>query len=131
MRFPWDRNESLWGGCVIAASEGVAYHAGDTAFFEGFAEIRRRLGPIDWAMLPVGAYEPQWLMKAQHMGPEEAALAAVQLEARHFIAMHWGTFRLTDEALHEPPQRARQAWKDLGKRDEHCWIFDIGETRRL
>jgi N-acyl-phosphatidylethanolamine-hydrolysing phospholipase D len=131
MRFPWDRNDALWGGAVIKGPEGVAYHAGDTAFFDGFAEIGRRMGPIDWAMLPIGAYEPRWFMKAQHMGPEEAADAAKQLGAKRFVAMHWGTFKLTDEPLGEPPERARTAWRERGGNEDDLWILDVGETRRL
>jgi hypothetical protein len=60
---------------------GVAYHSGDTAYFDGFAEIGARCGPIDWAMLPVGAYEPRWFMEPQHMNPDDA-LAAFEALAR-------------------------------------------------
>ena len=131
MRFPWDRNDALWGGFVVRGPEGAAYHSGDTAFFEGFAEIGRRLGPIDWAMLPIGAYEPRWFMEAQHMGPEDAVEAARLLAARHLVAMHWGTFRLTDEPTAEPPIRARARWLEQGGDENLLWILDVGETRRL
>jgi L-ascorbate metabolism protein UlaG (beta-lactamase superfamily) len=131
MRFPWDRNEMLWGGYVIRGPEGAAYHSGDTAFFDGFTEIRDRSGPIDWAMLPIGAYEPRWFMQPQHMGPEEAVDAARMLGARNMVAMHWGTFRLTDEPIGEPPERARAAHREKGGADPSLWILDIGETRRL
>ncbi|HVY48304.1 MAG TPA: MBL fold metallo-hydrolase [Minicystis sp.] len=131
MRYPWDRNDALWGGAVVRGPEGAAYHAGDTAYFDGFAEIAARVGPIDWAMLPIGAYEPRWFMSAQHMGPEEAAEAALRVGARRFVAMHWGTFKLTDEPLGEPPERAREAWAKLGGKDEDLWILDVGETRAL
>jgi L-ascorbate metabolism protein UlaG (beta-lactamase superfamily) len=131
MRFPWDRNDALWGGAVIRSPEGTAYHSGDTAFFDTFAEIGRRAGPIDWAMLPIGAYEPRWFMEAQHMCPEEAVQAALALDTRHFVAMHWGTFRLTDEPAGEPPLRARASWREQGGEDHRLWILDIGESRRL
>ncbi|MEO7331931.1 MAG: MBL fold metallo-hydrolase [Minicystis sp.] len=131
MRFPWDRNDMLWGGYVIRGPEGCAYHSGDTAFFEGFREIGQRLGPIDWAMLPIGAYEPRWFMEPQHMAPEEAVEAARLLGARTFVAMHWGTFRLTDEPVAEPPVRARKAYLEKGGDADRLWILDIGETRRL
>jgi L-ascorbate metabolism protein UlaG (beta-lactamase superfamily) len=133
MHLPWDRNEALWGGCVIRAPEGTAYHSGDTAFFDGFQEIGERAGPIDWAMLPIGAYEPRWFMEPQHMCPEEAVLAAMALKARRLVAMHWGTFRLTDEPIHEPPERARASYLEkMGEGgEEGLWILDIGETRRL
>ena len=131
MRYPWDRNDMLWGGFVIRSNEGVAYHSGDTAFFDGFAEIGKRLGKIDWAMLPIGAYEPRWFMEPQHMGPEEAVEAARRLDARHLVAMHWGTFKLTDEPIGEPPARARAAFEQAADADRALWILDVGETRRL
>jgi L-ascorbate metabolism protein UlaG (beta-lactamase superfamily) len=131
MRYPWDRNDALWGGFVIRSTEGTAYHSGDTAFFDGFAEIRERLGRIDWAMLPIGAYDPRWFMEPQHMAPEEAVDAARLVDARCMVAMHWGTFRLTDEPIGEPPERARTAFAAAGDRERELWILDVGETRRL
>ena len=131
MRMPWDRNESLWGGYVIQGPEGAAYHSGDTGFFDGFAEIGRRFGPIDWAMLPVGAYAPRWFMEPQHMDPEESARAAEMLSARAFVAMHWGTYKLTDEPLGEGPARARAAFCKSPEDASRLWVLDIGETRKL
>lgn len=133
MRTPFDRNESLWGGFVIRGPEGSAYHSGDTGFFEGFAEIGERMEQIDWAMLPIGAYAPRWFMEPQHMCPEEAVQASELLGARNFVAMHWGTYKLTDEPLGEPPVRAREAFtKSRGEGEmERLWILDVGETRRL
>lgn len=131
MRTPWDRNESLWGGFVIQGPEGTAYHSGDTAFFDGFREIGERLGPIDWAMLPIGAYEPRWFMHPQHLDPEEAGAAFEMLNARNFVAMHWGTFQLTDEPIGEPPERIRAHWREKGHPEERLWVLDVGETRRL
>jgi L-ascorbate metabolism protein UlaG (beta-lactamase superfamily) len=131
MRYPWDRNDALWGGFVVRSNEGAAYHAGDTGLFDGFAEIGKRIGPIDWAMLPIGAYEPRWFMEPQHMGPEDAVEAARMLDARRLVAMHWGTFRLTDEPAGEPPERARAAFAAAGDAGRELWILDVGESRRL
>ncbi len=132
MRVPWDRNARLWGGFVYASNEGVAYHAGDTAFNEQVSrEIASRLPRIDWAMLPIGAYDPPWFMQSQHMGPEEAGRTRDLLRARTLCAMHWGTFKLTDEPLSEPPERMREWWREQGKSESDLWIFDIGETRDL
>ncbi|MBK9264928.1 MAG: MBL fold metallo-hydrolase [Polyangiaceae bacterium] len=131
MHWPWDRNEGLWGGYVIRGPEGTAYHSGDTAFWDTFEEIGRRAGGIDWAMLPIGAYEPRWFMEPQHMDPDEAAAAARLLGAKNFVAMHWGTFKLTDEPIAEPPSRARSAWAREGGKEESLWILDPGETRHL
>lgn len=131
MRTLWDRNEALWGGFVVKGPEGTAYHSGDTAFFEGFREIGERLGPIDWAMLPIGAYEPRWFMHPQHLDPEEAGEAFGMLKARYFVAMHWGTFQLTDEPVGEPPERIRAYWQKNRLPEEGLWVLDVGETRRL
>jgi len=131
MREPWNRNDTLWGGYVIRGPEGAAYHAGDTAYGEHFAEIGRRLGGIDWAMLPIGSYEPRWFMEPQHIDPIEAATGFLELGARHLLAMHWGTFRLTDEPAGEPPARLRAWWAERGLPEERLWILDIGEARRL
>jgi L-ascorbate metabolism protein UlaG (beta-lactamase superfamily) len=131
MRMPWNRNDALWGGFVIRAPEGTAYHSGDTAFGEHFAEIRARCGAIDWAMLPIGAYAPRWFMEPQHMDPDEAGRAYEALGARELLAMHWGTFRLTDEAIGEPVERIRAYWAARALPPEHLWILDPGEPRAL
>jgi L-ascorbate metabolism protein UlaG (beta-lactamase superfamily) len=131
MRNPWDRNNMLWGGFVIRSSEGVVYHSGDTALFDGFSEIGKRCGPIDWALLPIGAYEPRWFMQPQHMNPDDAVQAFEHLGARTFVAMHWGTFKLTDEPLSEPPVRLRALWNSHGLDEKRLWVLDVGETRPL
>jgi L-ascorbate metabolism protein UlaG (beta-lactamase superfamily) len=131
MRMPWTRNQSLWGGFVLRDAQHCVYHSGDTAMFDGFAEIGRRLGPIDHAMLPIGAYEPRWFMKPQHMDPEEAGQAFVDLGARTLVAMHWATFQLTDEPLGEPPERLRNFWRAQKLDDSRLWLLAIGESRRL
>jgi L-ascorbate metabolism protein UlaG (beta-lactamase superfamily) len=131
MRMPWNRNDTLWGGFVIRGPEGTAYHSGDTAWGEHFAEIGARVGAIDWAMLPIGGYAPRWFMAPQHIDPVEAARAWEALGARHLLAMHWGTFRLTDEALGEPPARLRAYWAEHGLDPARLWIVDPGAPRRL
>jgi len=131
MRVPWDRNKRLWGGFVIESAEGTAYHAGDTAFSERvFSEIGARFPSIDWALLPIGAYDPEWFMSGQHMNPEDAVRAFDLLGARHFCAMHWGTFKLTDEPLGEPPARARASF-EATPRSAKLHIPDVGETIAL
>jgi L-ascorbate metabolism protein UlaG (beta-lactamase superfamily) len=131
MRAPWNRNATLWGGFVVRGPEGAVYHAGDTAWGDHFAEIGARCGSIDWAMLPIGGYNPRWFMESQHVDPDEAAGAFLALGARNLLAMHWGTFRLTDEAVGEPPARLR-AWSHAqGLPADRLWILDAGEARPL
>ena len=123
-----DRNETLWGGFVIKGSSGTIYHSGDTAYFDGFKEIGCKYGPIDAALLPIGAYDPEWFMTKQHMNPEQATQAFEDLGAKTFVAMHWGTFKLTDEPLDEPPVRLISSWKSKGFSPERCKIPAVGET---
>ena len=131
MREPWNKNATLWGGYVIRAPEGIAYHSGDTAYGDHFAEIGQRMGPIDWAMLPIGGYSPRWFMEPQHVDPIEAARGFEALGARNLLAMHWGTFRLTDEAIGEPPELLRTYWTQHQLPDHRLWIMDAGEARAL
>jgi N-acyl-phosphatidylethanolamine-hydrolysing phospholipase D len=125
-----DRNRRLWGGFVVTGRTRRIYHAGDTALFGGFAEIGRRLGPIDLAALPVGAYEPTAMMGPVHLNPEEAVAAALALGARRAVGMHFGTFDLSDEPLDEPPRRflAEAARRGL---DERAFVMAVGETRGI
>jgi N-acyl-phosphatidylethanolamine-hydrolysing phospholipase D len=122
----FDRNRRLWAGFVVESASHRVYHAGDTGYFRGFAEIAARLGPIDLAMLPIGAYLPRAMMQRVHMDPEEAVQAALDLRARTTVGMHFGTFDLADEPLAEPPTRflAQAAARGLG--DAH--VMKVGET---
>jgi L-ascorbate metabolism protein UlaG (beta-lactamase superfamily) len=131
MRMPWNRNDTLWGGYVVRDGSSSIYHSGDTAWGDHFAEIGARCGTIDLAMLPIGGYAPRWFMEPQHVDPEEAGRAFEALGARVMAAMHWGTFRLTDEAIGEPPARLRAWWQERGLPAERLWIPDIGETRGI
>ena len=101
-RTPFDRNRALWGGFVIGTGGSRLYFAGDTAFAPFFSEIGSRLGPIDLALLPIGAYEPRWFMRAVHMNPDEAIQAHLALGAVRSIGMHFGTFQLTTEGIDDP-----------------------------
>lgn len=127
-----DERKTLWGGYVLDApktpgrTDGARfYFAGDTGYPAAFAEIGRRCGPIDYALLPIGAYAPRWFMHAQHMAPEDTARAFVELRARVLVPMHFATFRLSDEPMAEPPRLLRRA---LGARATQVAELAIGET---
>jgi L-ascorbate metabolism protein UlaG (beta-lactamase superfamily) len=124
----FDTNQMLWGGFVVEADGTRVYHSGDTAYFAGFADIRRRFPILDGAMLPIGAYDPPWFMESQHMNPEQATQAFLDLGARDFLAMHWGTFKLTDEPLTEPAQRLKAEWERLGLATSRLHILPVGGT---
>lgn len=92
-----------FGGFHIEYAGRSVFHCGDSAWFEGFTEIGERL-PVEIALLPIGAYEAP-TKRDVHMNPEQAIDAFLQLKARTFVPMHFGTFRLSYEPLHEPPER--------------------------
>jgi L-ascorbate metabolism protein UlaG (beta-lactamase superfamily) len=97
-----DHNKTLWCGYVIECQERLVYFAGDTAFGGHFAQIREAFGSPHVALLPIGAYEPRWFMSPVHMAPDEAVRAHDILAAATSIAIHHGTFQLTDEGIDTP-----------------------------
>jgi len=103
------RNSTLWCSWLLDSGSRRYYFAGDTGYFPGFAEIGRRFAPIDVAFLPIGAYEPRWFMAYPHMNPADAWRAFLDLDARWFVPMHWGTFDLTDEPIDLPPRVLAEA----------------------
>lgn len=132
-----DRNRTLWCGWGIKLGERRAFFAGDTGYHPEFPRIRERFGPFDLLLLPVGAYEPRWFMRPVHMNPEEAVLAYRDLVSGPaespgvMVPIHWGTYKLTDEPMDEPPGRTRQAWMGAGLPEERLWVLQHGETRHL
>ncbi len=124
-----DDNETLWASWAVVGSERSFYFAGDTGWFEGFARIAEVFGSFDLAAVPIGAYEPSAMMRAAHMNPEEAVRAALTLRARRALAIHYGTFDLSDEPLDEPPQRFRDAADEQGLGRDAAWVLRVGETR--
>jgi L-ascorbate metabolism protein UlaG (beta-lactamase superfamily) len=124
-----DTNRTLWGGFVVERDGRRVYHAGDSAWFDGFAEIGRRFPGLSAALLPIGSYTPAWFMEPYHMNPEQAGRAFVALGARRLIPMHWGTFQLADEPLREPLQRLRRWWDEHGPTDgRELHVPDVGTT---
>ncbi|HMA44758.1 MAG TPA: MBL fold metallo-hydrolase [Gemmatimonadales bacterium] len=130
-RTPWRRDRTLWCGWSVAAANRRLLFAGDTGYHPEFARVAQRFGPFDLALLPIGAYEPGWFMRPVHMNPEDAVAAARDLGTPRVVPMHWGTFKLTDEPLDEPPQRALAGWCAAGLPVERFWQLAHGETREL
>jgi L-ascorbate metabolism protein UlaG (beta-lactamase superfamily) len=137
-RTPLDRNRTLWCGYAVAGVAGRLFYAGDTGLHPEFARIGERFGPFAVTAMPIGAYEPRWFMRPVHMDPDEAVTAFRALHEHHglseratMVGIHWGTFRLTDEPILEPPRRAREAWARATLPEKNLWILAHGETKRL
>lgn len=127
-----DTCRSLWGGWMLTDRSGQrVYFAGDTGYGHFFGEIGARYPGIDLALMPVGAYEPNWFMKPVHLNPAEAVRACGDLAASRMATMHWGTFLLSAEPLLAPVEEARRAWDTAGRRREDLWDLAVGETRTL
>jgi L-ascorbate metabolism protein UlaG (beta-lactamase superfamily) len=130
-RSPLDRNRALWGGFTLVAGGRRIFFAGDTAYARFFRDVRQRLGPIDLALLPIGAYEPRWFMQAVHMNPAEAVQAHLDLEASESIGMHFGTFRMTSEGIDEPLRALEEACRAKNIPRSQFQTLRFGESVRL
>jgi L-ascorbate metabolism protein UlaG (beta-lactamase superfamily) len=130
-RTPFDRNRALWGGFTLVADGVRIFFAGDTAYASFFRDVRQRLGPIDLALLPIGAYEPRWFMQAVHMNPAEAVQAHLDLEASESVGMHFGTFRLTAEGIDEPLRALEAACRATNIPPSRFRTLPFGESIRL
>jgi L-ascorbate metabolism protein UlaG (beta-lactamase superfamily) len=124
-----NRNRTLWGGFIVRASERQVYFAGDTGYWKHFRDIRERFGRVDLALLPIGAYEPRWFMRDQHMNPEDAARAHLDLGARISVGTHFGCFQLTDEGIDDPPLELAAARERHGIAPDAFQVLETGETR--
>ncbi len=127
----FDARRGLWSSWAVRGSTKRFFFGGDSGFFPEFELIGKTVGPFDLAALPIGAYEPSAMMKTFHMNPEETTRAASLLGSRRVLAIHYGTFDLTDEPLDEPPTRFRKAMESAGREPDGIWIFDIGEGREF
>lgn len=131
----FDTNTSLWGGWVMGISQDqeselTIYFVGDTGYFRGFKEIGDQY-QIDYVLMPIGAYEPEWFMSKQHVTPEEAIQGFIDCKANFFVPMHYGAFRLADDTPQEALDRLYAEWR---RRElDHQKLIELarGETLRL
>lgn len=127
-RSAFSRNKTLWAGWVIKADAFQFIFVGDTGYAPHFKEIGEKLGPFDLAAIPIGAYEPRWFMKMHHVNPEESVQIHKDLRSKKSVAIHWGTFILTDEPLDEPPQRLSSALQESQIPTEDFAVLQHGQT---
>lgn len=123
-----DRNNTLWGGWVMKSPSLSFYFSGDTGYSTDFKEIGQRLGPFDISAIAVGAYEPRWFMKAQHVNPDESVLIHQDVKSKRSIGVHWGTFELTDEPLDQPVGDLAKAREKYGLADAEFQLLVQGRT---
>jgi L-ascorbate metabolism protein UlaG (beta-lactamase superfamily) len=128
-----DRNMSLWASFVIEAPAGRIYFVADSGYGEGrhFRDARERYGLFKLAILPIGAYEPRWFMREQHMNPAEAVQAFIDCGTERALGHHYGTFQLTDEAIDAPLVALGEALQVAGIPAERFRTLRPGEVWQL
>lgn len=124
-------NQSLWGGYHVATANFKMIYTGDTGYSQDFQDIYNKLGAVDLALIPVGAYEPRWFMKKTHVNPEESVQIHNDLHSKVSIGVHWGTYKLTDENLIEPVEDLAKVLKAAPLKDSEFKVLKHGETLSL
>lgn len=126
-----DRYRRLWGAWALYHPSFRFFFGGDFGWSQDLADIGQRTGGFDLAALPIGAYAPRWFMAPQHIAPEQAVQARQALRAEQAVAMHWGTFELSDEPADEPPLLLAKALQQTQHPSGSFWVMRHGETRVL
>ncbi len=127
-----DKNRTLWCSWALLASTGNYFFVGDTGYSPIiFRRIGKKFKSFNLAILPIGAYEPRKIMWMSHVNPEEAIEIGLDINAKVLVPSHWGTIKLSDEPLWEPPERFREAARLAEIAKENIWIMKIGDTRSL
>lgn len=108
----FDKNRSLWGSWMIEIAGNRIYFAGDTAYADHFTRIRDSFDPIHSALLPIAPGEPDPYMRRSHMDAHQAGQAFLDLQAQHFIPMHWGTFLFGTDHFFTPLTRLQTWWQE-------------------
>lgn len=122
------RRAALWGGFVFQSSGLKILFSGDSGYNLHFKAIRENFGPLDVSLIPIGAYEPRWFMKKFHMNPPDAVKAHLDLKSALSVAMHFGTFKLSDEGMDDPVDELKRALLDEMIEPSKFHIPKNGET---
>ncbi len=108
----FDKNKSLWGSWMIEIGGKKIYFGGDTAYSHHFKQIGHEFGPIDYAIMPIGPCEPHKWMKLSHANARESYQGFKDLNAKHFIPMHWGTFYFGTDSFDMPITLLKKVWQE-------------------
>ncbi|XP_069764740.1 N-acyl-phosphatidylethanolamine-hydrolyzing phospholipase D isoform X2 [Narcine bancroftii] len=126
-----DDNKVLWGSWCVLGPWNRFFFAGDTGYCVAFEQIGKRYGPFDLAAIPIGAYEPRWFMKYNHVNPEEAVRIHIDVQAKKSVGIHWGTFALANEYYLEPRRKLEEARERYGLKPEDFFVLMHGESKNL
>jgi len=125
-----DTNKRLWGGFVIQGAGKTLYFSADSGYGSHFADAGKVFSNIDYCLIGIGAYKPEFFMGQSHASPQDAVKAANEMDASYMIPMHYGTFDLSDEPLGDPIQVLHKINRD-GKLRAHLCDLKHGEMQVL
>jgi L-ascorbate metabolism protein UlaG (beta-lactamase superfamily) len=115
-----DTNTRLWGAFVVETPDLCIYFGGDSGYGSHFLKTATLFPKIDYAILGIGAFAPEWFMSSNHMSPGDALVAFRDLKAGKLIPMHYGTFDLSDEPLGEPIRLLKELASEQHLEDKLC-----------
>ena len=118
---------TLWASFLLITPNATVFYGGDSGYFIGYKEIGKLYPGIDYALLPVGAYQPRWFMHYAHMDIKEVLQAFGDLNAKYFIPSQWGTFQLGNEPIGYPIIDLKRTMTDRGFDASRAIIIDLGE----
>ncbi|KAG1714136.1 N-acyl-phosphatidylethanolamine-hydrolyzing phospholipase D [Nymphon striatum] len=130
-RTPTDDNKSLWGSWTVLSPKYKFFYAGDTGYCPVFKEIGHIYGPFDLAAIPIGAYEPRWMMKYNHIDPDDAVKIHEDIKSLRSVGVHWGTFALANEFYLEPPKKLRESLDKRGIAHSDFFTMKHGEVKLI
>jgi len=126
-----DQDSTLWGSFVISCPYGNIYFAGDSGYNKHYQMVQKRFHKIDFAILPIGAYEPRWFMKSYHMSPQDAVKAHVDLNSQFSMGIHFGTFRLSDEGYDDPKTELQESLAAPEIANKNFITLEFGDSIQL
>ncbi|CAF1498172.1 unnamed protein product [Rotaria sordida] len=129
-RTAFDTNKSLWGGFAVWDTTHKFYFAGDTGYTHNisiFRQIGKKYGPFNLSAIPIGVYEPRYMMETQHVSPDEAVQIHIDVQSKKSIGIHWGTWALANEYFMEPPEKLSHAVKNNQLRPSSFIVVKHGE----
>ena len=130
---PWIINKALWGSWMIEVAGFKFYFAGDSCYANHFSDINKKFGKVDVAFLPIGPDQPRELVKHSHMDSIEAVDSFLDLKAKHFIPMHWGTFRIDGDRFFDPINKLQTCWdeKKEALKESELHILKFGKRKEF
>ncbi|CAG2114706.1 unnamed protein product [Medioppia subpectinata] len=127
----WDGMQVLWGSWTVVGPKHRFFFAGDTGYCPVFKQIGQMYGPFDLSAIPIGAYEPRWIMTPEHIDPEEAVQIHEDIRSKASVGIHWGTFVMAHEYYLEPPMKLKTALKDHNLDENEFIVISHGQTKSV